>query len=390
MHKVYRFNKSVILYALSIIPFIWLEYIELTIPSVSTLIDVLKLLIMGVLAIFMLKKQKISKIIFVIGIYFLLMIGITYMRHYNIKGVLNTALSTIFFCLLTDFLMKKNTDNTLSAFSLVFQGLVYINFFTMIAFPNGIYSTSVHPVNWFLGYKNAHILYVLPALFFITLNFLRKDRKVNLYYLFFILISGISIFIGGSSTGIIGYLIFTIGAFMIFAHKDKFITIKKAIVVNVTTFLAIVVFQIQNVFTMLIQSVLHKNLNFTGRTNIWSTTIELIKKNFLLGYGVQPSTIRVVIYNNINAVNSHNEFLEILYHGGIVLCSVFVYMIYLIIKKLNANKEHTVAKLGTILLFTYFVMMLMESYRYNLFMFLFVILFNIDLIINEKRLTNNA
>lgn len=390
MHKVIRFNKSVLVYALCIIPFIWLEYIELTIPSIASIVDVLKLIIMCMLAIFMLKRQKVSKIIFIIAIYFALMIGITYFRHLNIKGVINTGLSTLFFCLLTDFLMKKNVDNTLNAFSIVFQVLVYINFFTMIMFPEGIYSTSVHPVNWFLGYKNSHILYVLPALFFITLNYFRKDKKINMYYLFFIFISGLSIFMGQSSTGIVGYLIFVIGSFLIFGKKDKFITIKKAVIVNVIIFFAIGVFQIQNVFTVIVQRLLHKNMNFTGRTNIWSTTIELIKRNFLLGYGVQPSSIRVVIYNNINAVNSHNEFLEILYHGGIVLGSVFFYMIYLIVKKLNSNKDSIVAKLGTVLLFTYFIMMLMESYRYSLFMFLFVILYNIELIIDEKRKFENA
>ena len=129
---------------------------------------------------------------------------------------------------------------------------------------------------------------------------------------------------------------------------------------------------------------MHKNLNFTGRTNIWATTIELIKKNFLMGYGVQPSSIRVLIYKNINAVNSHNEFLEILYHGGIILGSIFFYIIFMVCKKLNTYKEHVVAKLGTILLFTYFVMMLMESYRYSLFMYLFIVLYNIDLIIGDK------
>ncbi len=56
----------------------------------------------------------------------------------------------------------------------------------------------------------------------------------------------------------------------------------------------------------------------------------------------------------------------------------------MVCKKLNTYKEHVVAKLGTVLLFTYFVMMLMESYRYSLFMYLFVILYNMDLIISDK------
>lgn len=384
MNKVLRFNKSMFVYALCIIPFVWLEYVELTIPSISAMFDVVKIILMFALAIFMLKKQKISKMIFVMGLYFLVMIGITYMRHYNIKGVINTGVSTLFFCLLTDFFMKKNTDNTLTAFSLVFQLLIYINFFTMIMFPNGIYATSVHPVNWFLGYKNAHILYVLPSLFFITLNCFRKGKKINLYYLFYIFISGLSILMGGSSTGIIGYFLFILGSMLIWLKKDKLITVKKALCVNAIAFFGIIVFQVQNTFTLILQSIMHKNLNFTGRTNIWATTIELIKKNFLMGYGVQPSSIRVLIYKNINAVNSHNEFLEILYHGGIILGSIFFYIIFMVCKKLNTYKEHVVAKLGTVLLFTYFVMMLMESYRYSLFMYLFIILYNMDLIISDK------
>ena len=69
MNKVLRFNKSMFVYALCIIPFVWLEYVELTIPSISAMFDVVKIILMFALAIFMLKKQKISKMIFVMGLY---------------------------------------------------------------------------------------------------------------------------------------------------------------------------------------------------------------------------------------------------------------------------------------------------------------------------------
>ena len=78
-------------------------------------------------------------------------------------------------------------------------------------------------------------------------------------------------------------------------------------------------------FSDLFINILGKDVTFTGRTIIWSDTINFIKNNYLFGFGLEPSYLRVIKMNDISALNSHNMILEIIYNGGFVLFLVFLY-----------------------------------------------------------------
>lgn len=137
---------------------------------------------------------------------------------------------------------------------------------------------------------------------------------------------------------------------LIILKKIKFvskISITTIFIAYIIFFVLIIEFHIQNLFAGLIVGILHKDLTFSLRTQIWDTVLVEIKNNPVLGYGIQDTSnaFQIVgMYNNGQFYNStlsaHNTLLQTAYENGILIfIPIFLVILYTSKKVLSLKKN---------------------------------------------------
>ena len=154
---------------------------------------------------------------------------------------------------------------------------------------------------------------------------------------------------------------------------------------NIFAFLGLIILRIQEKFAYIIKILLKKDLTFTGRTLIWDNTIKYIKRRPFFGYGVEPYDIRGLKNNNLAAIFAHNQILEIIYQGGLILYVLYSYLMLIIYKKFKEYKDNNVIKIFSIYFLALFIMMLTEVYNNPTIFMMYMIAANIDLLIKFKE-----
>ena len=384
-----------ILIFLIILPFFCPSYITVHYDRIADLFKIGRYVSAAVILIISLRSLKLSKV----GILILLFCSIlsvnTLINKGDIPTLINEVLPIFSLVLLTEYYLRNNFKLYIKTFLFLFEILVVINFITMILHPEGLYTTSLYTLNlqivtgytenWFLGYRNIHILIILPTLVFSFLYSYMDGEKIKLRTKLLIIISTISVLMGMSATTIIGTSIFLI----LVLFKDYFIrftkmNIKTFIIIVVTMFLGIVIFRVQNFLTFFITGIFDRSMTFTGRTYIWDNVMESIKNSPLFGYGIEHRVDRVLRATRVVAYHAHNAFLEILFRGGIVLLTSFSLIIFNSAKSLLMEKNN-LTWLLSVTIFTYLMMMQFEAYSMVMFMVIIVIGYNWKYLIDKKE-----
>jgi O-antigen ligase len=84
-----------------------------------------------------------------------------------------------------------------------------------------------------------------------------------------------------------------------------------------------------------------------------------------------------------NVYTTHNSLLDLLYKTGIIGFVSYIIIIYKSLKELYKYRDYKIAKFISIVLFTYFIMMLTEAYPYDFIIFIFVFCYNVKFLIKE-------
>src|SRR5574344_1006435 len=86
--------------------------------------------------------------------------------------------------LVVDYGINYDLDTFLNSFEFFLLGLIIVNFWTILRHPTGMYTIVSNGIvtssNWFLGYKNNHILFIMPALMISLINSYHKYYKIGL------------------------------------------------------------------------------------------------------------------------------------------------------------------------------------------------------------------
>lgn len=241
-----------------------------------------------------------------------------------------------------------------------FEIVIYINFITLIIFPDGMYLTETTNLNWFLGYDNTHVVFLLPA--FLTSLIYMEISKKKLRSISLILVIIISCLMRWAATTVMGVAIFTILLIPFIRNNTKIFNFKNYMFVILIIFISIVLLRLQNYFSFIIVDLLGKDLTFRNRTPLWDTTIEYIKNKMLLGYGWQTDSVRHNMYNSISVISAHNQYLEYMYLGGIPLICIYCYIIYYIYKITNKIKENKIIQYISIAFFSLQIIYIAEVF----------------------------
>lgn len=250
--------------------------------------------------------------------------------------------------------------------------LTYTNLLTIILFPDGMYSTYRKSAvwysnqNWILGNRNDFIpLFVYFALiaFLYRCHGGKRWRELGVYVACLA-----SVIIVNSSTSIVGFISLLV-LFLIIKSEKIRINTYLLVFVNITLFLAIVVFRLQNVFSFLIEDILGKNLTFTGRTILWDKLIPILKNNWLLGLGIREVGGLQEVVGIKFAGHAHNLILNLLYRGGVIYLGLYLAAMFLIYRQLHKYQSYMESQAVAVAMFVFHIIALMEPYEKTFFVY---------------------
>lgn len=383
---VININKlfKILLYIFLVFPFFKPRSI---LNDMSKIYNIMIIVIAAIMLLVTIKKKTISKMTVYIISYLIVLFLVTLLYNGDVENCIQSSIEIISLALVIDYGLKNDTSEFLRGFSILLYILVLYNFYTILKFPNGLYvDSNGYADNWFLGFKNIHILFILPA---ITINFINSYfhyGKISKSCILLLIISFLSLIFVNSSTSLIG--LFIISIFLLFQKlfiKSKKLNIKNYFLVNMIAFFGIVIFKLQNIFSFLIVDILKKDITLTNRIYIWDDVMKLISKKPLFGYGLETSSIRLNKTISHPSLHAHNQILEIFYKTGIIGAILFALILIESIKKIYKNNDNIISKFLSVTLFAWFIMMLTEAYAYEYFMYYFVICYNIDYIIKNSK-----
>ena len=216
--------------------------------------------------------------------------------------------------------------------------LHYLSFFYVII--ANIYAMSHLPslqnetsADYIIG--NKFVLSYLNIFFVTTYYFLNKDKIKDRNFkniLIVLLLLTVSVFIARKtycSTGVIGGVCFFV--FIFFSHILKPILSSRIILFSVIIASSLFALFIDFVLSIpiveyVIVDVLGEDLTLTGRTFIYGSLIEIIKRSPWWGYGYGNSTF--VIPQFVGFGNAQNGVLENLINYGIIGLAGFMFLTY--------------------------------------------------------------
>lgn len=360
------------------------------------IISIPQLLLQGFIAILMLaaiiKKSKISSYNILLSIILLFYIASTALNRGDIMGVLLESLGIFSLSLLIEYGLKEKRDSFLRAAYIYFFCCVIINLATVVMFPNGLYETMnlqyTTSLNWFLGYKNLHILFLFQLIFWGVISDIVKKAKISKKTVVAIGLSIITSIMIESTTTLVGIIIAMLLLIINEVRKNtKLLRIYNFTVIYIIAFVSVIVLRLQEKYDDLIFSLTQKHSDFVGRTHIWDSVFKLIKERPLIGYGKEESMIREAKDMAWPAAHAHNGILELFYRVGIIGAILSLFLIGTAFKELNKHKNEKVTKAVIAMIISMFIMLLTEYYAPLYVIPLFTVSYNIRSLLNEKAVS---
>lgn len=251
------------------------------------------------------------------------------------------------------FLTLSNSQKRLCMLAALAWGygmLIFVNFFTDILVPNGLYKVSSYHTTHFLGDDNALIYVFLPGITCMSLYSLISKGKINSIVWLAIITCEYSLISVWSVSAMMTLVLFVFLLLYVIVKK----TIPpKILFLGVIVIIIITLFGLTNIYVShFIENYLQKDVTLTGRTFLWAYAFDLILQNPIWGSGGYFTNGRWYLADVITAGTieypCHTPFLQLLIDGGIVLFGIFSYITwrgYSVCSK-NINKCICILSIG--------------------------------------------
>lgn len=122
-----------------------------------------------------------------------------------------------------------------------------------------------------------------------------------------------------------------------------------------------------------VEDVLGKDITFTQRTAKWYAAGKLFSESQLIGYG-NVSSDWYLANLTPDAVGPHNFICALLINGGLVLLTLFLFIVYNSYRPVAKIRDHYIITL-TLGIALFYIMQLMEVYPYFFNFYLFVLVY---------------
>ena len=291
-------------------------------------------------------KYKPSRFMILTICYFAYLIAITFIYHNKSADVhlIVSNLKIVFMLCVIEYLLKRTPDSTINIMFFLLITFVIFDFASIVLFPNGLYQTeqiwnewsSSQEAFWIYGNKNNRIYWYVLLSIITWLRYIFNNKSKVMV----LITSGISIvamMLVKSSTATIVAILVSVGVF--------YLTYKKQTNLNMNSYGILVIYVCITVLILLgstsllkpfVEGVLHKDMTFTGRSTAWERVLLLIASKPVFGWGVIDSETATGLLKSIAFVNPHNQLLNCLWQGGIIL--VFILSLIMTTTAFNIAK----------------------------------------------------
>lgn len=275
---------------------------------------------------------------------------------------------------------------------------LFINLFLRLFFHKGLYvSEHGHWGNWLFGNYMLNYYYYLTA-FLLSKILVELNPRYRKDYRILVIIILISIFLFNSTTSLFSilflWLYYLVAREVALKYKINYFDIF-AFSLFILFILQMLLLSDSFLLKEIISLITKKSSTFSGRTEVWKKSIQIIKNNFIFGMGYEQSLETIV---KVGFANMHNHLLNVLYLGGIIFVIFQAFLLAVSVKSMKVfGKEFKYYDINTteknIEFFIYSIYLSLSLYlifetRRN-FLFVYVILFfmyYVQDVINDERI----
>lgn len=232
--------------------------------------------------------------------------------------------------LLVELYINASPRELLLALKVVLGTLVVLNAITAIAFPEGIRAVVLDEGwrvttegYWLLGHRNNFGTPILGALLACTVSDICTRKKMSFSSAVVAFASLLSVIATWSATSVVTTVLAIVIIVVVAVLKVRLKKIKPIpLVIGYAIIdIGIIMFDVQRNFAYIIENVLHRSADLTGRAQLWNIVKSKILESPLIGHGIQLSENNGLTEYNRNYVHAHNGELDVIYNGGL-LCLV--------------------------------------------------------------------
>lgn len=286
----------------------------------------------------------------------------------SFTAVAGFASSLILLYLILSRYIQNEFETALKTISVFFWIGIFLNFISLLIFPDGLYistaSSGNMQINYFLGLDNAFGRFVFPGFTLIWYTDKTLERKYNFYSISALIMILLTYIITRSGGGLCAAIV--LGVLYIIYHlnvMNEIISIRLFMTIIIVLSAGLLMgstFIYNNSFiSNFIISYLNKDLTFSGRLEIWQAGLKQFLKSPIFGYGFHTSD-DVVILNGYYRI-AHNFWLQTLLEGGIIGLALLGGFMANCIKDACTSIYLKTNKIFFIGIFATFIYLLMES-----------------------------
>lgn len=376
--------------------FLWCtpQGLNLLFSQYASLFNVLRCLMWGVLLFWLIvRKKKIGGFgiaMHLFGIVFLCCIVSVEFTKNNMNTWLVPFCSICGFCILVSLYSEKQVT---ICFFRYFYLISLINLILLFVMPKGFAFQltafdGLSTYNTFSNFVSTDNTYAPFLMCFLMLGELCKDRIKKKRYVSMWLISLITALKIWSATCLIGLVMYIIILFSKTIRKilGK-LTIRKIMISFIVIFVLIYYMKIQNLFSIILVSILGKDLTLTGRIGLWSTALEMIKEKWIAGWGNKNSG--AIILRDYYYWYAHNIVLDILLEGGVITLISFIALLGTLAKQIRGQLSDSKVKICLIVMIIFMILNITESYFSSIYFYIPMILMA-QIATNQKYFVKNT
>lgn len=367
--------NSVAFLMLLLLPFFKPASFELIAPGIDAFLDGWRLVSFAVILFMYVVSGKVSKIIVAISAYEAMLLVSTFVNHGDYWHLVVSCGTVIGFCMLTEICIIQNSKKYFTTIFTIYFALIMINLIVLVIFPEGIATDNYYRNTYnFLGNDNSMaVVFELPLMGAACLYSAFRNRRLTFTALLMFIMISATVLITWSATGVVAW--FVLAVYILFVYKSKMAKIFNSyilFVMFVAMQIMIVFLRLQEHFAFFIENILGKSISFTGRTLIWDLSYLVILQSPIIGYGVYEGAGLIQVGNAF--FYAHNAILEILIQSGVIGLILFIIPFIMAARRLYQYREHFLAGIVSVTLFSFMLTFLMEAQISSIWIFGFLVI----------------
>lgn len=283
-------------------------------------------------------------------------------------GYMSIVLVTL--CMAIEIYAKYDFNFLLSSLINILTAITVINLLIVFVYPNGLIGDI-----YFIGIRTRFTEVILVNMVLSLTYDKIHNVKISKKSLFIIAVSIVTILKCWIATALLGMvLVFLLVLLFLKDRHIKLLNIYFAIIICLVLNVLIVHLRILDSLDWFFTGIFGKTTSLSGRTEIWDNAFGIIFSKPIFGHGMAVDGNFIPwVWGGIGEVKlwqAHNQWLQLLYDGGIVCVISFIAITFISYSQIKCNKQAVAkSKFLIIGIIVFYFMMIVEIYSYTPYFF---------------------